>query len=254
MKKLALVKKIMACLHVAVLLLFSCMTAYAEVSLPDGVVAGLPEGLTAMDDAGNVVSASTGIYFFEVEDMIPNIDYTKKIQLMNLRTDKAYHIYFYVEPVDKEGNIDLENECSAVFTMGDKEIFKGKVNGEPQKGFTDLREEPYDLGLYKPGQSDSFTCTINWDGNYDMNVDYGERLYDVDGEHIIRPSEPDIEIHGQVRFKWIFYAVVEEEYVPPKTGIESVGFKIFFGASLVLIVIIGSMLYIISKKKKRNWP
>ena len=84
------------------------MAAYAEVALPEGAVKGLPEKLTAMDSDGNVVSSSTGEYFFRVENMDYGVTYTKDVQLMNLRDDKAYHIYFFVEPLFKNGDYHAE--------------------------------------------------------------------------------------------------------------------------------------------------
>ncbi|MBR0485241.1 MAG: hypothetical protein IJJ69_10760, partial [Oscillospiraceae bacterium] len=89
------VKQIFTVLVSCLLLLScNCLTAFAEVALPDGAVKGLPEKLTAMDSDGNVVSSDTGEYFFRVENMSYGETYTKEVQLMNLRDDKAYHIYF----------------------------------------------------------------------------------------------------------------------------------------------------------------
>ena len=110
-------KKILTALSSCLLLLssLSCpMTAFAEVALPEGAVKGLPEKLTAMDSDGNAVSSSTGEYFFRVENMDYGVTYTKDVQLMNLRDDKAYHIYFYVEPLYKDGEIDLEKGCECI--------------------------------------------------------------------------------------------------------------------------------------------
>ena len=95
-------KRLFAALVSSLLLISSSsLTASAEVALPDGAVKGLPEKLTAMDSEGAVVDSATGEYFFHVENMQYGEVYTKDVQLMNLRDDKAYHIYFYVEPIFK---------------------------------------------------------------------------------------------------------------------------------------------------------
>ena len=105
------VKQILTALASCLLLLScNCLPAFAEVALPDGAVKGLPEKLTAMDSEGNVVSSDTGEYFFHVEGMTYGETYTKDVQLMNLRDDKSYHIYFYVEPLWKDGEIDIAPE------------------------------------------------------------------------------------------------------------------------------------------------
>ena len=124
------IKRILTALT-ASLLLISChdVTAFAEVTLPEGAVKGLPERLTAMYDTGNVVSSSTGEYFFHVENMNYGQIYTKYVQLMNLRDDKSYHIYFYIEPFFKSGGIDLEKGCDCTFWLDGQEFYKGTVTG-----------------------------------------------------------------------------------------------------------------------------
>lgn len=137
------------------LLLLCCpvLTAFAQVALPDGAVKGLPERLTAMDSEGRVVSSDTGEYFFHVEGMAYGETYTKEVQLMNLRDDKAYHVYFYVEPLWKDGQIDLEEGCDCTFWLDDREVYCGKVTGEPYEGYMDLTQEVLDCGSFAPGDS-----------------------------------------------------------------------------------------------------
>ena len=86
--------KIIAVLTAALLYAFM-ISAYAY-SLNNGSVHGLPEKLVVLDDEGNSVSEN-GSYYFSVTDMKPKITYTKNIQIMNLRDDKSYNIYYIVE-------------------------------------------------------------------------------------------------------------------------------------------------------------
>jgi hypothetical protein len=239
----------------ALLLFGNCLSAFAEVRLPDGTAAGLPEKLTVMDSDGNAVNGS-GEYFFHVEGMSPNTDYSKDIQIMNLREDKAYHIYFYAEPISKSGEIDLEENCTAVFTLDGKQIFEGKVSGEASDGSINLSDEPIDLGLYEPGKSRKLNCTVTWDGTGLENggaIDYGSRLVDTDGTHILREGSGSETIYGETEFRWIFYAVIDENYTPPYTGMfgsRNVGYLIAIIAAAVLIIIM--LLLIAFKKKKRK--
>ena len=87
-------KKLFAAMAGSLLLILSSNSpaAFAEVALPEGAVKGLPERLAALDDQGNAVNSATGEYFFHVEDMEYGVEYTKIVQLMNLREDAAYNI------------------------------------------------------------------------------------------------------------------------------------------------------------------
>ncbi|HOH88421.1 MAG TPA: hypothetical protein PKY34_14200, partial [Ruminococcus sp.] len=158
--------------------------ASAAVQLPDGAVKGLPSDLTAMDSEGNAVSSSTGEYFFHVEDMTFGETYTKDVQLMNLREDKAYHIYFYVEPVSKNGEIDLEEEVECTMSLDGVQFFEGNVNG---KGNIDLTEEIQDLGYYEPGDSHTLSCSVVRSGlDEDMlHIDEGSRIVTDKGITIV---------------------------------------------------------------------
>ncbi len=225
--------------------------AFAEVVLPEGAVAGLPEKLSVLDSDGNSASSSTGEYFFLVEGMQPFTTYTKNIQITNLREDKSYHIYFYAEPIDKSGDIDLEEECTAVFSLNGTKVFEGKVNGEASEGWNSINEEPMDLGIYKPGDIGKLSCDITWDGySIDNCIDNGHTLIDENGTHIIREKEGEEYISGEVRFRWVFYAVVEEEVNPPKTGILATGYVVYsiiLGSMLTTVVV---LLVMIKKKEK----
>lgn len=240
-------------LFMLVLLLFcQYSVVFAEVQLPEGTVAGLPERLMVMDDEGNSVN-STGEYFFLVEGMKPNVDYTKEIEIMNLREDKSYHIYFYALPLDKEGQIDLENNCRCEFSLNGNKFFEGKVTGEPTNGGINLLDEPYDLGLYKPGDSSKMECKIAWNGviNEDYIVDNGARVIDQNGEHIVREKNGQDHVWGQVRFRWIFYAVVEDEQIPPKTGVLGVA-TIWYIVILSVLTIGIIILFVLLKNKKKK--
>ena len=220
-----------------------------EEALPDGTVAGLPDAITVMDDSGNAVN-STGEYFFEVTDMEPNVTYTKEIQIMNLREDEAYHIYFYAEPASKSGEIDLESTSTCVFLLDGKQIYEGLVNGD---GDTDISKNPIDLGEFSPGDSATLTCEITWsgdlgDGTYVM--DNGSRLVDADGTHIIREANGTSYISGQTEFRWIFYAVVDKEYEAPQTGIFSESMIRLYVALAILAVVIMALLVILKRRKK----
>jgi len=240
---------------VSSLLLFNTvsMTAFAEVALPDGAVKGLPERLTAMDSDGNVVSSDTGEYFFHVENMQYGTTYTKDVQLMNLRDDKAYHIYFYVEPLFKNGEIDLEKGCECTFWLDGQEVYRGKVTGEPDNGYIDLTKEVLDCGNYAPGESHTLRCSVIWnDLDVLVGVDNGHRLVDINGEHVLVGSQDSGYVEGEIEFKWIFYAAVDEDYSPPDTGLLGVNniFRIICIA--VLAVLTGGMLLLVLLKKKEK--
>lgn len=242
-------KFILACICSAVLLCCSGLHTMAKVSLPDGAIEGLPEGLTAVDDDGNVVDSDSGRYFFIVEGMQYGVTYTKRIEIMNLRDDKAYHIYFYAEPISQEGDINLQEWCSCVITFEGEEVYNGKITGD---GNINLTEEPLDLGLYEPGQSRAMRVDVTWDGgNYGGLVDNGSRLVDIDGVHILEGPGGQNYVYGITEFRWIFYAVVDEDYVPPKTGILS-GNSMWY--ILLLVIAAGCVVsaFAVLKKKKKD--
>ena len=237
---------------VSSLLLFSCMslTAFAEVALPEGAVKGLPEKLTAMDSDGNVVSSDTGEYFFRVENMEYGVTYTKDVQLMNLRDDKSYHIYFYVEPLWKDGEIDLEKGCECTFWLDGNEFYRGTVTGA---GNFDLTQEVYDCGNYAPGESHTLRCAVIWnDLDVLVGVDNGHRLVDINGTHVLVGPDESGYVEGQIEFKWIFYAAVDEDYDPPKTGLFAGDHSFWLICIAVLSVLILGMLILVLLKRRRG--
>ena len=248
-------KRIFASLVSCLLLLTNVVTttAFAEVALPDGAVKGLPEKLTAMDSDGNVVSSDTGEYFFRVENMDYGETYTKDVQLMNLRDDKSYHIYFYVEPLWKDGEIDLEEGCDCTFWLDGVEVYRGKVTGEPYDGYMDLTQEVLDCGNFAPGDSHVLKCSVIWnDLDVLVGVDNGHRLVDINGEHVLVGSEESGYVEGEIEFKWIFYAAVDEDYDPPNTGLLGVNNKFWLLAIVVLAVLTGGLLLLVMLKRKEQ--
>ena len=245
------VKRILTTLSSCLLLLSSnCITAFAEVALPEGAVKGLPEKLTAMDSDGNAVSSDTGEYFFRVEEMQYGVAYTKDVQLMNLRDDKAYHIYFSVEPLFNAGDIDLEKGCECTFWLDGQEFYNGSVTGI---GNLDLTKEVYDCGLYKPGDSHTLKCSVIWnDLDVLSNVDNGYRLIDREGEHVLVGPNASGYVHGEIEFKWLFYAAVDEDFDPPKTGLFAAGNTFWIYAAAVLAAMSGGMLLLILLKKREK--
>lgn len=248
----SLIKKLFAGLGCTALLFVHSLIAFAEVKLPEGTVAGLPEKLTVMDSDGNAVSSDTGEYFFSVENMIPNEAYSKDVQIMNLREDKAYHIYFYAEPLSRSGEIDLENDCTAIISLDGQQVYSGKVTGE---GNINLTEIPIDLGLYEPGQSRKLNCTVTWNGeSAESFIDYGKKIVDVNGTTVVKEGSGDGYIYGEVIFKWIFYAVVDEDYVPPKTGVFSEGTNVYavILSAIVAMTVVMAVLILVKKRKNKN--
>ena len=245
-------KNLMALLCGLTVILSGINSAFADVKLPEGAVRGLPERLTAMDSSGNAVNSATGEYFFHVENMDFGEVYTKDIQLMNLRDDKAYHIYFYVEPKpeSKKGEIDLEKGCVCSFYLDGKEFYTGDVTG---KGNIDLTSEVKDLGYYEPGDSHKLSCSIAWvNQSGDYHIDEGHKVVDVNGTVIERPRSGKDHIEGEIEFKWIFYAAVDEDYTPPDTGLLAASDTFWLVCIAVLLVMTAVLLILIAFKKKEK--
>ena len=198
--------KVLAILIITLLYLF-VVSAYAY-SLDDGSVHGLPEKLVVLDDSGRSVSAD-GSYYFSVTDMKPGITYVKNIQIMNLRDDKSYSIYFSAESVSSTGDIDLENECECVVILDDQEVYRGKVTGE---GTPDMQKTPLDLGKYAPNEYRYMKVSVTWNGTSAGGfVDNGERIVTASGTEIVRGKTGETYISGETEFKWIFTAQVEKD-------------------------------------------
>lgn len=206
MKKQA--KKLIPILIVAALIFCVNVTAYAAEMLPNGSVKGLPEKLVALDDSGNSVNEN-GEYFFHVENMQPQVIYTKNIQIMNLREDASYKITFRAEPLTKKGEIDLENECVCEISLDGKEIYSGKVTGE---GTPDIRDNALSLGTYRPGESHVMKVDVKWNGtSVGGFIDNGQRVVTNSGVEITREKSGENYISGETEFKWIFYAEVAKQ-------------------------------------------
>lgn len=242
----------------SLLIFFNCfgLTAFAETPLPEGAVKGLPERLAALDEDGNAVSSDTGEYFFRVENMQFGETYSKNIQIMNLREDKSYHIYFYAEPLFKAGEIDLEKGCQCRFLLDGKEFYKGDVNGA---GNTDLQTQHFDCGNYAPGESHTLRCEVIWnDIDVIKSVDNGKRLIDVDGEHVLVGPSGEGHAEGEIEFKWIFYAVVDsEDSTTPPGGGSSPNTGIFGSTSFWVITLGGivsatSVLLILVRRRDKD--
>ncbi len=117
-----------------------------------------------------------------------------------------------------------------------------------------MSKNPIDLGLYTPNDSGQLTCTVEWNADLDAFTYGGRVVSDADGIHIeeaegVTGTE---EIEGEVEFRWIFYAAIDDDYVPPKTGLfdnENVTYCLILGVLLVLIVV---LIVLIVKRKRRH--
>lgn len=259
-------KKLISVLLAVALAFCFCLSANAE-ELADGSVKGLPEQLVVLDDSGNSVS-DNGDYYFVVENMEQAETYTKKIQIMNLREDESYKITFRAQPVSKEGEIDLENDCECVITLDGITIYSGKITGE---GTPDIRDNALDLGVYNPGESKSMVVSITWNGSSAGDfIDNGQRVVTSSGTEIVREKSGDNYIYGEAEFKWTFYAEVvsDDSDIPTEStpnnqsGSSSpddinnfipTGETIAFSAIvLVMVAMIILVFLLIDKKKKQN--
>ncbi len=230
----------------------SLLTA-ADTPLEDGSVKGLPERLTVMDNEGQSVS-DLGEYFFHVENMTYGETYTKQIQIMNLREDRSYHVYFYINPIEKSGDIDLEKGCTCIFKLDGSEIYSGTVNGI---GTKNLIRNHVDLGLYQPGESHILDCAITWnDIDVIQDVNNGKRLVDKDGVAVLEGPDESGEAYGEIEFKWIFYASVDEtamgEHSFVDTGLLSIKNSFWLTCIGIAAFLVILMLILLSRKKKRS--
>ena len=244
-------KKLIAILLAAVLLMSMSVTAAYADELRAGTVAGLPEKLVVLDDNGNSVSEN-GEYFFEVQDMTPGENYVKNIQIMNLREDASYHIYFNAQPMAKYGDIDLEEECVLTLYLDERVVYQGKVTGD---GVPDVRDEPLDLGKYGPGESRVLRAEIVWNATFSQggNIDEGHRIYDFDGVKVVREKTGKTHIEGEVIFKWIFTAVGDAPPVDQSSGTYiDTGETITFVFAGLVVVAIGVMMVLLFVKKRKK--
>lgn len=256
-------KKLITILFAVALAFCFCLNANAE-ELSGGSVGGLPERLVVLDDIGNSVSNS-GNYYFSVENMQPMETYTKKIQIMNLREDESYRITFRAQPLSKEGEIDLENECQCVITLDGVTVYSGKITGE---GTPDICDNALDLGVYNPGQSKNMIVSVIWNGSSAGGfIDNGQRVVTNSGTEVVREKSGNNYIYGETEFKWIFYAEVVSNnnsnisnttVSTPESSSEigdfiSTGETIAFSAIVTVMVSMLILIFLlIDKKKKRN--
>ena len=244
-------------LTAAVLFIGSYITAYSA-TLEDGSVKGLPERLVVLDDDGNSVS-DKGEYFFEVEGMKANEVYTKNIQIMNLREDASYDIWFSALPIGSKGEIDIENECVCSIYLDGEKVYSGKVTGE---GSPDIREKPLNLGTYAPGDSHAMKVDIVWKpAEYGSEIDNGARLYDYKGKTVLREGSGIKEISGETVFKWIVSAAVKttsatgdepQTSSDPILGFFQTGETITFIVIGVMVISITVMVILIVSKRRKQ--
>lgn len=237
-----------------VALLCMCSLSASADELRAGSVKGLPEKLVVLDDKGNSVSEN-GEYYFSVDNMQEGEHYTKKVQIMNLREDASYHIQFMAQKISSSGEIDLENDCKCVITLGDKVIYEGKVTGE---GTPDIRTDPLDLGSYGPGESRAMKIDIVWiDSGHGTAIDNGARIVDQNGTTVVRQPSGKSHIDGEIIFKWIFTAVVDLDNSskpsdhpdnPVKTG-ETITFIVFGVATFAMAIM---LILVLTKRKKQD--
>ncbi len=252
------IRKIAGVLLAAVFICSMCFTTVFADELRAGTVAGLPEKLVVLDDAGRSVSKN-GEYFFEVDGMKAREVYTKKIQIMNLREDAAYHIFFNAQRISTTGEINLEEECECTVYLDDNVIYKGKITGE---GEPDIRQTPLSVGYYHPGESRVMKVDIVWPDNVDhgeFEVDNGARIVDSNGTTIVREQTGKSHIEGETVFKWIFTAVIDLDPPHPQSGPDNpsdsvkTGETITFIAAVVMAVALTFMiLFVVTKKKKEK--
>ena len=254
------IKRIIGVLLAAILICSICVTTVFADELRAGTVAGLPEKLVVLDDAGRSVSEN-GEYFFEVEGMQANEVYTKKIQIMNLREDAAYRIFFNAQRISTTGEINLEEECICTVYLDGAVIYKGKITGE---GEPDIRQTPLSLGYYHSGESRIMQVDIVWPNNVDHGefaVDNGARIVDSKGTTIVREKTGKSHIEGETIFKWIFTAVTDLDPVPHPSGPDTptpsdhvkTGETItFIAAGVMAVALVFMVLFAVTKNKKKG--
>ena len=254
------IKRIIGVLLTAILICSLCVTTVFADELRAGTVAGLPEKLVVLDDAGRSVSEN-GEYFFEVEGMQANEVYTKKIQIMNLREDAAYRIFFNAQRISTTGEINLEEECICTVYLDGAVIYKGKITGE---GEPDIRETPLSLGYYHSGESRIMQVDIVWPNDVDhgnFEIDNGARIVDSKGTTIVREKTGKSHIEGETIFKWIFTAVTDLDPVPHPSGPDTptpsdhvkTGETItFIAAGVMGVALVFMVLFAVTKNKKKG--
>lgn len=182
----------------------------------------LPDGLIITDSNGIQADPMTGEFFVVIEGMVPGTHYKKNIGIQSFRADKAFDLYMRAEPVSTNGTIDLFKEVTLKLELDGKEIYTGSPNG---LGNINMQKTALKLGNYTPGHQSVLTMTATLNGE------------NLDGKY-----------HSEALFKWIFYASVDEEYKPPKTG-ETVRNMMYFLIGTVFILIVMTLLLYWKKRK-----
>ena len=187
--------------------------------------------------------------------------YTKKIQIMNLREDAAYRIFFNAQRISTTGEINLEEECICTVYLDGAVIYKGKITGE---GEPDIRETPLSLGYYHSGESRIMQVDIVWPNDVDhgnFEIDNGARIVDSKGTTIVREKTGKSHIEGETIFKWIFTAVTDLDPVPHPSGPDTptpsdhvkTGETItFIAAGVMAVALVFMVLFAVTKNKKKG--
>ena len=209
-------KKLIAIMLSLAIFMSAGISAFAAdtQNLDNGSVKGLPEGIYIMDSDGNKVSED-GSYYVDIQDMKPNVVYTKTISLQNL-IDTPYTLTMSASAVSKGGNLDLENNTNVKLFLDNELVYDGKVTGEGKTNMTVA--SPLNLGELSSGQSKELRAEFLWDGG---------GLDKITGN----------EYKGEVDFKWTFEAALKQvPYSPspspsdsstPNTGVGSTVMIIF---------------------------
>lgn len=202
-------------------------------NLDNGSVKGLPEGIYIMDSDGNKVSED-GSYYVDIQDMKPNVVYTKTISLQNL-IDTPYTLTMSASAVSKGGNLDLENNTNVRLFLDNELVYDGKVTGE---GKTNMSvASPLNLGDLSSGESKEIRAEFLWDGG---------GLDKITGN----------EYKGEVDFKWTFEAALKQVSEPsvqtpsdsptPNTGVGSTVMIVFIS----FLAIDALFIFLIRRKNK----
>ncbi|MBQ5562320.1 MAG: hypothetical protein IIT39_02920, partial [Clostridia bacterium] len=182
-------------------------------------------------------------------------------QIMNLREDAAYRIFFNAQRISTTGEINLEEECICTVYLDGAVIYKGKITGE---GEPDIRETPLSLGYYHSGESRIMQVDIVWPNDVDhgnFEIDNGARIVDSKGTTIVREKTGKSHIEGETIFKWIFTAVTDLDPVPHPSGPDTptpsdhvkTGETItFIAAGVMAVALVFMVLFAVTKNKKKG--
>ena len=120
-------------------------------------------------------------------------------------------------------------------------------------GNIDLTQQAYDCGHFAPGDSHTLKCSVIWnDLDVLVGVDNGHRLIDINGEHVLVGSDDNGYVEGEIEFKWVFYAAVDEDYTPPNTGLFASSNTVWVVAICILAALTAGMLLLIAVKQKKQ--